>query len=68
MLVAALRIGTGSFRYGPELLAALPIAAADGTLAEARRGRGERGAREDRTAHARDGPLGPGAVRGRARA
>ncbi len=31
-LVAALRIGTGSFRYGPELLAALPIAAADGTL------------------------------------
>jgi D-alanyl-D-alanine carboxypeptidase/D-alanyl-D-alanine-endopeptidase (penicillin-binding protein 4) len=33
-LVAALRIGTGSFRYGPELLAALPIAAADGTLAK----------------------------------
>jgi len=32
ILVAALRIGTGSFRYGPELLAALPIAAADGTL------------------------------------
>jgi D-alanyl-D-alanine carboxypeptidase/D-alanyl-D-alanine-endopeptidase (penicillin-binding protein 4) len=32
VLVAALRIGTGSFRYGPELLAALPIAAADGTL------------------------------------
>jgi D-alanyl-D-alanine carboxypeptidase/D-alanyl-D-alanine-endopeptidase (penicillin-binding protein 4) len=31
-LVATLRIGTGSFRYGPELLAALPIAAADGTL------------------------------------
>ena len=31
-LVAALRIGTGSFRYGPELLSALPIAAADGTL------------------------------------
>ncbi|HEY8156905.1 MAG TPA: D-alanyl-D-alanine carboxypeptidase/D-alanyl-D-alanine-endopeptidase [Myxococcota bacterium] len=31
-LVAALRIGAGSFRYGPELLAALPIAAADGTL------------------------------------
>jgi len=31
-LVSALRIGTGSFRYGPELLAALPIAAADGTL------------------------------------
>jgi len=31
-LVATLRIGTSSFRYGPELLAALPIAAADGTL------------------------------------
>lgn len=31
-LVATLRIGTGSFRYGPELLSALPIAAADGTL------------------------------------
>ena len=31
-LVATLRIGAGSFRYGPELLAALPIAAADGTL------------------------------------
>ena len=31
-LVAALRIGGGSFRYGPELLSALPIAAADGTL------------------------------------
>jgi D-alanyl-D-alanine carboxypeptidase/D-alanyl-D-alanine-endopeptidase (penicillin-binding protein 4) len=31
-LVETLRIGTGSFRYGPELLAALPIAALDGTL------------------------------------
>ena len=37
-LVATLRIGTDSFRYGPELLAALPIAAADGTL-EKRAGR-----------------------------
>jgi D-alanyl-D-alanine carboxypeptidase/D-alanyl-D-alanine-endopeptidase (penicillin-binding protein 4) len=31
-LVATLQVGTRSFRYGPELLAALPIAAADGTL------------------------------------
>ncbi len=31
-LVEALRIGAGSFRYGPELLAALPIAGRDGTL------------------------------------
>jgi D-alanyl-D-alanine carboxypeptidase/D-alanyl-D-alanine-endopeptidase (penicillin-binding protein 4) len=31
-LVAALRIGEASFRFGPEFLAALPIAAADGTL------------------------------------
>jgi len=34
VLVMALRSGTRSFRYGPELLAALPIAAADGTLAK----------------------------------
>jgi D-alanyl-D-alanine carboxypeptidase/D-alanyl-D-alanine-endopeptidase (penicillin-binding protein 4) len=31
-LVEVLRIAAQSFRYGPELLAALPIAAADGTL------------------------------------
>ncbi len=31
-LVQALRIGRGSFAYGPELVAALPIANADGTL------------------------------------
>lgn len=31
-LVAALRIGRGSFRIGPELTAALPIANGDGTL------------------------------------
>ncbi len=31
-LVTALRIGEASFRFGPEFLAALPIAAADGTL------------------------------------
>jgi D-alanyl-D-alanine carboxypeptidase/D-alanyl-D-alanine-endopeptidase (penicillin-binding protein 4) len=31
-LVTTLRIGTGSFRYGPEFTSALPIAAADGTL------------------------------------
>jgi len=37
-LVATLRIGTRSFRYGPELLAALPIAAADGTLEKRARG------------------------------
>jgi D-alanyl-D-alanine carboxypeptidase/D-alanyl-D-alanine-endopeptidase (penicillin-binding protein 4) len=30
--VAALRIGEASFRFGPEFLAALPIAATDGTL------------------------------------
>ena len=34
---------------------------------EARRGSGEPGAGEDRTAHARDRSLGPGAARGRAR-
>jgi D-alanyl-D-alanine carboxypeptidase/D-alanyl-D-alanine-endopeptidase (penicillin-binding protein 4) len=33
-LVTALRVAATSFRYGPELLAALPIAAADGTLEE----------------------------------
>jgi D-alanyl-D-alanine carboxypeptidase/D-alanyl-D-alanine-endopeptidase (penicillin-binding protein 4) len=33
-LVSALRIGDASFRFGPEFLAALPIAAADGTLEE----------------------------------
>lgn len=31
-LVAALRIADGSFHFGPELIGALPIAAADGTL------------------------------------
>jgi D-alanyl-D-alanine carboxypeptidase/D-alanyl-D-alanine-endopeptidase (penicillin-binding protein 4) len=31
-LTSALRIASGSFAYGPELIAALPIAAADGTL------------------------------------
>ena len=31
-LVAALRAGTGSYRYGPEFTAALPIAGRDGTL------------------------------------
>jgi D-alanyl-D-alanine carboxypeptidase/D-alanyl-D-alanine-endopeptidase (penicillin-binding protein 4) len=31
-LVAALRLAHASFRFGPELLAALPIGAADGTL------------------------------------
>jgi D-alanyl-D-alanine carboxypeptidase/D-alanyl-D-alanine-endopeptidase (penicillin-binding protein 4) len=31
-LVSALRIGEDSFHFGPEFLAALPIAAADGTL------------------------------------
>jgi D-alanyl-D-alanine carboxypeptidase/D-alanyl-D-alanine-endopeptidase (penicillin-binding protein 4) len=30
--VEALRLADGSFRFGPELVAALPIAAADGTL------------------------------------
>jgi serine-type D-Ala-D-Ala carboxypeptidase/endopeptidase (penicillin-binding protein 4) len=41
-LVAALRRGAESFRFGPEFIAALPIAAADGTLedrAEAALGR-----------------------------
>lgn len=33
-LVSALQIGRSSFRIGPEFTAALPIAAADGTLAE----------------------------------
>jgi D-alanyl-D-alanine carboxypeptidase/D-alanyl-D-alanine-endopeptidase (penicillin-binding protein 4) len=32
VLVGALRLADGSFRFGPELVAALPIAAADGTL------------------------------------
>ncbi len=32
LLVDALRVGRGSFRLGPELLASLPIAARDGTL------------------------------------
>jgi D-alanyl-D-alanine carboxypeptidase/D-alanyl-D-alanine-endopeptidase (penicillin-binding protein 4) len=31
-LVSILRIGAASFRFGPEFVAALPIAAADGTL------------------------------------
>jgi D-alanyl-D-alanine carboxypeptidase/D-alanyl-D-alanine-endopeptidase (penicillin-binding protein 4) len=31
-LVDALRVARGSFRFGPELVAALPIAAGDGTL------------------------------------
>lgn len=31
-LVAALRIGRGSFRFGPELVSSLPIASRDGTL------------------------------------
>jgi D-alanyl-D-alanine carboxypeptidase/D-alanyl-D-alanine-endopeptidase (penicillin-binding protein 4) len=34
LLVAALRVADGSFEYGPEYEAALPIAAADGTLQE----------------------------------
>jgi D-alanyl-D-alanine carboxypeptidase/D-alanyl-D-alanine-endopeptidase (penicillin-binding protein 4) len=34
IFVDALRLGAGSFRFGPEFLAALPIAAADGTLEE----------------------------------
>jgi len=33
-LVRALRVGSSSFRFGPELEAALPIAARDGTLEE----------------------------------
>lgn len=33
-LVEALRLADGSFRFGPELVAALPIAGADGTLEE----------------------------------
>lgn len=33
MLVDALRIGSDSFRFGPEFLAAMPIANRDGTLA-----------------------------------
>lgn len=33
-IVHALRIAAGSFRFGPELVAALPIAARDGTLEE----------------------------------
>ncbi len=33
-LVEALRLGHRSFRFGPEFVAALPIAAADGTLEE----------------------------------
>ena len=33
-LVAALRVGAESFRFGPEFLAGLPIAALDGTLEE----------------------------------
>lgn len=32
VLVSALRLGDASFRFGPEFVAALPIAAADGTL------------------------------------
>lgn len=32
LLVGALRVAAGSFRFGPELAAALPIAGADGTL------------------------------------
>ena len=32
MLVAALRVAASSFRFGPEFVAALPIAHADGTL------------------------------------
>jgi D-alanyl-D-alanine carboxypeptidase/D-alanyl-D-alanine-endopeptidase (penicillin-binding protein 4) len=31
-LVAALRVGVDSFRFGPEFVASLPIAARDGTL------------------------------------
>lgn len=34
LLVAALRVANSSFEYGPEYEAALPIAAADGTLQE----------------------------------
>lgn len=34
VLVRALRFGANSFRFGPEFLAALPIAAMDGTLEE----------------------------------
>jgi D-alanyl-D-alanine carboxypeptidase/D-alanyl-D-alanine-endopeptidase (penicillin-binding protein 4) len=34
LLVEALRRGAGSFSFGPEFVAALPIAAADGTLEE----------------------------------
>jgi D-alanyl-D-alanine carboxypeptidase/D-alanyl-D-alanine-endopeptidase (penicillin-binding protein 4) len=34
LLVAALRAARDSFAYGPELLAALPIAGGDGTMSE----------------------------------
>jgi len=34
IFVDALRLGSGSFQFGPEFTAALPIAAADGTLEE----------------------------------
>ncbi len=41
-LVAALRIADGSFHFGPELIGALPIAAADGTLEERAEGAAHR--------------------------
>lgn len=39
-LVAALALGAASFRFGPELVAALPIGAADGTLEKRAAGAG----------------------------
>ncbi len=41
-LVAALRLADGSFHFGPELIGALPIAAADGTLEERAEGAAHR--------------------------
>jgi D-alanyl-D-alanine carboxypeptidase/D-alanyl-D-alanine-endopeptidase (penicillin-binding protein 4) len=42
VFVKALRLASGSFKFGPELIAALPIAAGDGTLEErAKASRGE---------------------------
>jgi D-alanyl-D-alanine carboxypeptidase/D-alanyl-D-alanine-endopeptidase (penicillin-binding protein 4) len=42
LLVAALRVADASFEYGPEYEAALPIAAADGTLEERAEAAGSR--------------------------
>jgi D-alanyl-D-alanine carboxypeptidase/D-alanyl-D-alanine-endopeptidase (penicillin-binding protein 4) len=41
-LVSALRVAKGSFEFGPEFVAALPIAAADGTLEKRTEGAADR--------------------------